>query len=81
MPPRSPRAIWQHRFDLRPDDPDEAALHAYLDDLARDGRASYWIRETLLAALRDPAKRGILPKANNGSTPPEITYGEPEETA
>ncbi len=48
---REPRAIWQQRFDLEQHDAAQVKLHQFLEKLAESGKASAWIRQTLIAAL------------------------------
>lgn len=51
VPLRPKKEIWQHRFNLSSDDPDQACLHEFLAEIAERGDATNWIRKSLKAAM------------------------------
>lgn len=53
------RVIWQQRFNLSSDNPDDVRLHDYLMMLAENGDAAKWMRDTL---------RNAVPSEYNNST-------------
>ena len=58
------RTIWQIKFNLSSDNPDDVRLHEHLDMLAKDEKMRQWIRDSLVSLLPSKAKHGntvVLP--------------------
>lgn len=66
---KNDREIWQHRFNLSSDNPDDVRLHDRLELLAKDNKAAQWIREALLAKL--------APEYNGSTTVVPGSFYEP----
>lgn len=61
------RTLWQHKFTLSSNNPDEMRLHEHLLELAEDDKAMQWIRDSLVSLLPSKTKRSttVLPSIND----------------
>jgi hypothetical protein len=96
VPPRKAKEVWQHRFNLPSDNPDDVVLHEFLLSLADEGKAAQWIRDVLNKAIvsthggtsvqnvvpqkSEPETHVVLTKSVNGTDRPFNPVPKPSQT-
>ncbi len=83
---KSDRLVWQHKFTLSSDNPDDVRLHEHLVELADQGVAAEWMRDNLTALVLAKRGRGTTVVPQKSTTvvqdePADTTYAPLEDIA